>query len=262
MEIDFDRAHPARMYDYLLGGRTNFDADREAADRALGANPTLRVAARENRAFLLRVVDHVARSGVRQFVDVGTGIPIEGNNTHDVAQAVRSDARVVYVDNDPIVLAHAKALLAGDPDGRTAYIDGDLRDPGSIVEHPAFVETLRLDEPVALLLVAILHFVADDEDPASILRELTKRLPSGSRMVISHATADFDPVRWAGTVRAYADAGITVRPRSRSEIEALFEGWEIEEPGLLVLSDWRPAPGAEPVDPILASCYGAVARKL
>ncbi|MFE3204329.1 SAM-dependent methyltransferase [Embleya sp. NPDC059237] len=260
LEIGIERAHPARMYDYYLGGRTNFDPDREAAEAALAAFPTLRTTAEENRGFLLRAVEHLARSGIRQFVDVGSGIPVAGRNTHDAAQAVRAQARVLYVDNDPIVLAHAQALLTSGPRGRTAYLNADPRRPETILEHPEFVRSVDFDEPVAMLLVAILHFVADHQDPLDLLRRLTRRLPSGSRLVIAHVTGDYDPKGWAGLVRAYADAGITVRPRSRAEVAELLDGWDVEAPGVVPVSRWHPT--AEPsAEPALVSCYGAVARK-
>ncbi|MFI6582890.1 SAM-dependent methyltransferase [Embleya sp. NPDC050493] len=260
LEIGINRAHPARMYDYYLGGTTNFDPDREAADAALTAFPTLRTTARENRAFLLRAVEHLARSGIRNFVDMDTGIPAPGRNTHHVAQAIRDDARVVYVDNDPIVLTLAQALLTSGPRGSTAYINADLRRPESITQHPELTRTPTTDEPVALLLVAILHFIPDDQNPLDLLRRLTGRLPSGSRPVISHATDDYDPQGWAGLVRAYADAGITVRPRSLHEVADLLGDREIEEPGVVPVSQWRPT-GETHTDPALVSCYGAVARK-
>ncbi|WP_406292223.1 SAM-dependent methyltransferase [Embleya sp. NBC_00896] len=260
LEIDFDRAHPARMNDYYLGGSTNFDVDRDAAERALASVPTLRTAARENRAFLLRAVEHLARSGVRQFVDIGTGIPIDGRNTHDVAQRVDPSARVVYVDDDPIVLAHAGALLTSGPQGRTAYIDANVGDPVAILAHSGFVDTVRPDEPVAVLLAAFPHFVADGQDPAALVAAFAGRLPSGSRLLISHVTADFDPAGWAGVVDAYARAGITVRPRTREQVRALLSGWEIEDPGVRVVSEWLPDPGLASVDAAAVSTYGAIAR--
>ncbi|NUU21295.1 MAG: SAM-dependent methyltransferase [Streptomycetaceae bacterium] len=262
-EIDVTRAHTARMYDYYLGGKTNFPADRAAAERALAAFPHGRVTARENRAFLLRLVRHLAGLGVTQFLDIGTGIPIEGRNTHDVAQDVTPDARVVYVDNDPIVLTHARALLAGNASGATAYIDADVHNPESILEHPTLAATLDMDRPLAVLLIAVLHFVPDEDKPLDILARLTDRLPSGSYLGLSHVTADFDPVGWHGMIDTYRKSGIPAQTRSRAELGGLVpEGWETVDPGVEVVSLWRPDDDdTERPDPAQVSCYGVLARK-
>ncbi|WP_436774978.1 SAM-dependent methyltransferase [Yinghuangia sp. YIM S09857] len=260
--VDVSRAHSARMYDFYLGGKTNFPPDRAAAEQALAAFPYVRVTAQENRAFLLRLVRHLAGLGITQFLDIGTGIPIEGRNTHDAAQAVAPESRVVYVDNDPIVLAHARALLSGSPTGATAYIDADGRDPESILGHPTFASTLDLDRPVAVLMMAVLHFVPDEDKPAEILRRLTDRLPSGSYLGLSHATPDYDPVGWAAIEEAYHKSGIAGQTRSRAAFTALVpDGWEITEPGVVDVSDWKPDPGAAPQDPVQVSCYGLLAHK-
>ncbi|MDI2129604.1 SAM-dependent methyltransferase [Yinghuangia seranimata] len=261
--IDTSKPHSARIYDYLLGGKTNFAPDREAAEQTLAAVPHASIAARANRAFLLRAVDHLARTGVRQFLDIGTGIPIEGRNTHDAAQAVAPESRVVYVDNDPIVLAHARALLSSHADGATAYIDADARDPEAILAHSALSETLDLDQPLAVLMLAVLHFFPDDDKPADVLQRLTDRLPAGSHLVLSHLTGDFDPVTTGGGVTVYRKSGIPMQVRSRTELAALLpDGWEPLEPGVELVSHWRAEDGADLPDPSEIGCYGLVARKL
>ncbi|MYS81562.1 SAM-dependent methyltransferase [Embleya scabrispora] len=261
-EVDTGKPHSARIYNYFLGGKSNFPVDREAAEKTLAAVPNARTAARANRAFLLRAVEHLGRLGIRQFLDIGTGIPIEGRNTHDAAQRIAPDSRVVYVDNDPIVLAHARALLSSHPDGATAYIDADVHDPDAILADPALTETLDLDRPLALLLIAILHFVPDENKPTDILRRLTDRLPSGSYLAISHLTGDFDPVATSGGVAAYRNAGIPMQVRSRAEVAALVpEGWELLDPGVDLVSHWRPDPGVELPDPVTIGCYGMLVRK-
>ena len=177
--IDTTVPHPARRYNYWLGGKDNFQADRESGDAMAAAFPTIRTSALENRRFLQRAVGYLAReAGIRQFLDIGTGIPT-ANNTHEVAQAVAPESRVVYVDNDPIVLAHARALLTSSPEGATAYIDADLRDPEKILAHPELQRTIDLSQPVGLMLVAVLHFVPDGDDPYALVRRLLDALPAG-----------------------------------------------------------------------------------
>src|ERR1700757_72816 len=201
-EIDTSRPHPARIYDYGLGGKNHFAVDREVADKAMAAMPTGRTAARENRAFLGRVVRYLAgEAGVRQFLDIGTGLPTTGN-VHEVAQKIAPESRVVYVDNDPLVLAHARALLTSAPEGRTAYIDADLRDPAAILSDPAVRETLDFGQPIALMLVAVLHFITEDAEAAEIVATLLDALPSGSYFVASHATAEHTPAAVGTVARA------------------------------------------------------------
>ena len=263
-ELRTDRPHPARVYDYLLGGKDNFEADREAARKGLSANPDSRIPPRENRLFLRRAVRFLAEQGIDQFLDIGTGIP-SAPNVHHVAQRVDARARVVYVDNDPIVLAHARALLTGHPDGRTEYLDADLRDVDSILRSAVLKETLDLDRPVALLLFAILHFVGDQDDPGAIVERLLGALPSGSYLALSHLTGDFRPEAWAQVTEVYRRQGVTMRVRSRPEIERFFAGLEMVDPGLCVLPAWRPGLGDPPEEPVPSdaqvSVYGAVARK-
>ncbi|MFI6583116.1 SAM-dependent methyltransferase [Embleya sp. NPDC050493] len=261
-EIDTSTPHPARMYDYYLGGKDNFAADRIAAEQVMAAAPGAADSARGNRAFLRRSVRLLAESGVRQFLDIGTGIPAAGN-THEIAQAVRPDARVAYLDNDPIVLVHARALMTGDERGRLTYIQGDLRDGGALARIPEVREVLDFDEPIALMLLAILHFVRDSDDPAAIVAELRDALPTGSYLVLSHASADFDPARANSGAQVYDRATAPVVLRSHAEVEQLFAGFELLAPGLVNLPRWRPdSREAGEYDPDLVWLYGGVARKL
>jgi hypothetical protein len=259
-----DRPHPARVYDYLLGGKDNFAADREAAHKGLQANPDSRIPPRENRLFLRRAVRFLAEQGIDQFLDIGTGIP-SAPNVHHIAQEVNPRARIVYVDNDPIVLAHARALLTSHPDGKTDYIDADLRDIDTILGSASLTGTLDLDRPVGLLLIAILHFVGDEHDPWTIVERLLAALPSGSYLALSHLTGDFRPEAWEQVTEVYRKQGVTMKVRSRPQIERFFTGLEMIDPGLQVLPAWRPELG-EPADQppptdAQVSVYGGVARK-
>jgi len=261
-DLHTDRPHPARVYDYLLGGTHNFPADRAAAEQGLRGNPHGRIPPRENRAFLRRVVRYlVGEAGIRQFLDIGTGIPTPPN-VHQVAQEVEPRARVVYIDNDPMVRTLAGELLAGDPRGRTEYLEADLRDADAVLASPRLRETLDLGEPVGLLLFAILHFVGDDDDPYGIVRRLLDALPTGSYLALSHLTGDFDPAAWAGVTEIYRRSGVTMRVRSRPDIERFFTGLDLIEPGVQVLPAWRPDPdaGEAPSDAQVA-VYGGLARK-
>jgi SAM-dependent methyltransferase len=263
-ELRTDRPHPARVYDYLLGGKDNFAADREAARRGLQANPDSRIPPRENRLFLRRAVRFLAEQGIDQFLDIGTGIP-SAPNVHHVAQQTDPRARVVYVDNDPIVLAHARALLTGHPAGRTEYIDADLRDVDTILGSAALKDALDLGRPVGLLLFAILHFVGDEHDPWNIVERLLGALPPGSYLALSHLTGDFRPEAWAQVAEVYRRQGVTMKVRSRPEIERFFTGLELVDPGLCILPAWRPELGEATGEPLPSdaqvSVYGAVARK-
>ncbi len=258
--IDVTRPHPARRYNYCLGGKDNFQADRDAAEAIAAVFPHIRTAARENRAFMQRAVSFLAReAGIRQFLDIGTGLPT-ANNVHDVAQSIAPESRIVYVDNDPLVLTHARALLTSSDEGATAYIDADVRNPDRILLDPAVQDTLDLSQPVALLLVAILHFVEDDDDPYGIVQKLFTALPAGSYLVLSHAT--FDPLD-PETIAAMnaVNEGITPKfcPRTFSEVSRFFDGLDLLEPGIVSVSDWRAAPGPRPTA-AEATGYGAVAR--
>ncbi|GAA3038877.1 SAM-dependent methyltransferase [Streptomyces glomeratus] len=234
-EIDTSRPHPARIYDYLLGGKDNYAVDQQAGDELAAAAPEVRMGLRANRDFLRRAVRHVVSGGVRQILDIGTGLPTSPN-VHEVAHEVAPDVRVAYVDNDPIVKAHADALLGGL--GATGVVLGDLRDPRAIVGHPGVREVIDFGEPVALLLVAVLHFLTDAERPGQVVATLRDALPAGSFLVLSHATGDFADRSDAQAV--YNKATATLNLRSRAEVERFFTGFELLEPGLAQVPFWRP----------------------
>ncbi|MER7767219.1 SAM-dependent methyltransferase [Kitasatospora sp. NPDC096140] len=255
-----DIPHPARMYDYYLGGKDNFPADRAAAEKALAANPEFRSTARANRGFLTRAVRCVAELGIDQFLDVGTGIPTVGN-THEIARAADPGARVVYVDNDPIVLSHARALMAGPGHGRTTVIRADLRQPAALLDAVRAVELLDLSRPVGLVLAAVLHFLRDEDEPYRAVTTLLDALPSGSHLVLSHGTADFIPAVVRDRVTGvYDKATAPLVGRTRAEVRTFLDGLDLLDPGVVTVPLWRPdtapAPGADRV-----SMYGAVARK-
>ena len=237
--IDTSTAHPARVYDYWLGGKDNFAADREAAELALQAYPQLAEAVQSNRAFLARAVRYLTgEAGVRQFLDIGTGIPA-ANNTHQVAQQEVPDSRIVYVDNDPIVLLHARALLKSAPQGACDYIQADLRDPDEILARAA--KTLDFSKPVALMLLAILQFIGDSEDPYGLVSRLVAALPSGSYLVLAHPTDDFNPNRQGESIQRYNErVADQATLRGHDETARFFEGLELVEPGLVTSSKWQP----------------------
>ena len=233
--IDTGKPHTARIYDYYLGGRDNFAADRRTAERAMQSWPAVRTAVRENRAFLGRAVRFlVAEAGIRQFLDIGTGLP-SANNVHEVAQELVPSCRVVYVDNDPIVLAHARAMLTSSPEGRTAYIQADLREPENILDDPVTRQTLDFTQPIALVLVAVLHFVPDSDGPRRIVDMLLDALPSGSYLVASHVTPEHDPVGVSGLERTYQASGLPAQARVASDFaEVAFRGLDLVDPGLVL----------------------------
>jgi S-adenosyl methyltransferase len=262
LKIDTSKPHAARMYDYLLGGKDHFAVDRQTAERAIAAIPTGRTAARENRAFLGRAVRYlVAEAGIRQFLDIGTGLP-SANNVHEVAQAAAPESRVVYVDNDPIVLTHARALLTSTPEGRSAYIEADLCEPDRILAAPAIAETLDLTKPVALMLVGILHFIPDEANPARAVTTLVDALPRGSYLAASHGAPEFNPEGSAAWSRTYRDSGVPFQLRTADDFaELAFGGLEFVDPGLVVVSDWQPeGPGPRPL-PGEVGIVGGVAKK-
>ncbi|MEV5341705.1 SAM-dependent methyltransferase [Streptomyces sp. NPDC052676] len=260
IRIDTAKPHPARMYDWYLGGKDNYPVDEEMGRQMLALDPRVPVMARVNRAFMHRATRWLVGQGVRQFLDVGTGIPTEPN-LHQIAQGIAPDTRVVYCDNDPIVLAHAAALLRGTPEGATEYLQADARDPDAILEGAGKV--LDLDRPVALCLVALLHFVSDEDGAHDLVRRLMAELPSGSHLVITHATADFTPEESAAATAKLKAAGVTLALRSRAEFTRFFDGLDLVDPGVAVVNEWRPELG-EPVpgeeDGVIPG-YGAVGRK-
>jgi hypothetical protein len=259
LSFDISVAHPARVYDYWLGGKDNYEADREAAEQVIAANPGVLPGVRANRAFLRRAVEHlVTEAGVRQFLDIGTGLPTV-ENTHEVAQASAPDARIVYVDNDPIVLAHARALLTSTPEGATAYVHADAREPGKILGEAAAV--LDLGQPVAVMALMVLQYIPDADDPRQIMQTIMEAMPSGSYLVVSDTTRDINTQQVAeSTARLNQRMGGTRQiRRSREEIAAFFDGLDFIDPGLVPLPHWRtitPAPSSSAV-----AAYAGVARK-
>ncbi|MEV0847875.1 SAM-dependent methyltransferase [Streptomyces sp. NPDC049954] len=231
--VDTSTPHPARVYDYFLGGKDNYPVDQELAERlATGAQRGALV----NREFMHRAVAHLARCGIDQFLDIGTGIPTEPN-LHQIAQGLVPHARVLYVDNDPIVLRHGQALLSSSPQGATDFLLADVREPAGILAHAARV--LDLNRPVGLSLVALLHFVRDEEDPWALARVLLDALAPGSYLVLSHGTADFLPPEVAQRITGtYQDGGIALCPRSLAEVTRFFDGLEVEEPGIVRAPEW------------------------
>ena len=256
-ELDLDRPNAARMYDYYLGGSHNFAVDRELAAKALEAWPDVPRAAQANRAFLRRAVRFLAGQGVRQFLDIGSGIPTVGN-VHEVAQDAAPGARVVYVDTDPVAVTHSRAILADDP--LTAVVESDGRDPATLLADPAVTGLLDLGRPVGLLMVAMLHFVPDAQDPRSVVAGYAGRLAPGSWLVVSHASTDTAPGA-AIMEKLYEQTASPVRMRSRAEVGALLADIDLVEPGVEFLPAWRPDhPDDVGGDATWASGYGAVGR--
>jgi SAM-dependent methyltransferase len=257
--IDTTTPNVARIYDYLLGGKDNFAADREAAKRLTDAIPDVAAIARDNRSFLGRVVRYlIIEGGIRQFLDLGSGLPTQAN-VHELAQGVAPDARVVYVDNDSVVASHGRALLAsGDQVG---MVFGDLRDPASILRHPDVLGLLDLARPVAVLCTSTLHFIADEAEPHKIIAEYRDRLAPGSYLAITHGTLEEDP---AGEGQAaegvYRQASSQLHVRPPADVLRFFEGFELVEPGLAWITEWRPEPGTAPTGR-QHSMRGGVGRK-
>ena len=257
--------NPARIYDYLLGGKDNFPADRDVAEQLLAIAPVARDVVGDNRAFLRRAVRFLtSEAGIRQFIDLGSGLPTQGN-VHEVAQADAADARVVYVDNDAMVVTHSRALLAGD---NTVAVQADLREPERILAHPEVRQLIDFDQPVALLLMAILHFVPDDEDPYGIVARLRDALPAGSYLAISHGTRDIparpdmspEEMTEMGTKveRLYQLTTASLVTRTHAEVERFFDGLDLLDPGVVEIQRWRPD-GRRPMLP--GGFYGGVGRK-
>jgi len=250
---------PARMWNYWLGGKDNFAADRAAAERVLEAMPTMPLIARAARLFLVEAVHRLAgEHGVRQFLDIGTGLPV-ADNTHQIAQRAAPESRIVYVDYDPIVLTHARALLTSSPEGRTDYIQADLRDVAAILDGAA--RTLDFSQPIAVVLIAVLHFIEDAEDPYRIMTRLMDAMPSGSYLVIGHAASDIDAAASAELTRRYNQlSSATITPRDRDQVTRFFEGLELLPPGVVPLSQWNLASDINPTVGGLVG-YCAIARK-
>ena len=263
-EVDLrtDRAHGARIYDYILGGKDNYAVDRAAAQATVQVWPALPVHMRANREFMHRAARYlVGECGIDQFLDIGTGIPTSPN-LHEVVQEVRPEARVVYTDNDPIVLAHARALMSSGARGRTAYLDSDLRDPEAILAAPQLRETLDPDRPIALMLIAVVHFIEDDDEALAVTRRIIDALPPGSYVATTIATDDFAPEMLARVRQTYLDHGETLRWRDRATAERFLEGLELVEPGLVQMHKWRPdCDTYDAVPEADIAMYGAVGRK-
>jgi trans-aconitate methyltransferase len=259
VSLDTSVPHIARVYDYWLGGKDNFTADRVVAERVIATLPEIRLSVRAQRAFLGRVVHYLAaEAGIRQFLDIGTGLPA-ANNTHEVAQRVAPQCRVVYVDNDPIVLLHARSLLASRPEGQTAYVDADLRDLGTILARAT--ETLDLGHPVAVMLLGVLHCVPDEDEPVTLVARLMEAMAPGSYLAISHPASDVATEQMATSMRAYNDqAPVPLTARSHAEVSRFFAGLDLVEPGVVQLHRWRAGTGAPGTARDLPN-YGALARK-
>ena len=237
--IDTTKAHPARIYDCLLGGKDHFEVDRQAAEVVIKALPGAEDMVRENRAFLGRAVRHLTEAGITQFLDIGTGIPGPGN-TGAVARSVYPEARVVYVDYDPVVAVHSRALLAGADPALTAIVVADVRDPASILDNAAVREVLDFDRPIAVLMVALLHFIKPEEDAPGIVAAFRDALPPGSAVVISHGTDGGDPQTSAEARKGWDNATSQFTVRDREDITALFDGLDLVEPGVVNVPLWRP----------------------
>ncbi|SEG57035.1 S-adenosyl methyltransferase [Actinacidiphila yanglinensis] len=260
--IDTKNPHPARVYDYILGGKDYYPPDREAGDAMVEVWPAIVPHMLENRKFMHRATRYLAQEvGIRQFVDIGTGIPTRPN-VHEVAQSIAPDARVVYVDNDPIVLTLSAGLSSSTPEGRTEYIEADMRDPAAILESPQFRETIDLGQPVGLTIIAIVHLIMDEDDPVGIVRRLLDPLPSGSYLAMSIGTADFAPEEVGRVNAEYTARGMPMRLRDRTEAQGYFEGLELVDPGITQVHRWRPDDAVDPeVRDEQIAMYGAVARK-
>lgn len=257
LDIDITVPNPARVYDFLLGGKDNFEADRITARAGISAFPNIVESARASRAFLVRVVHYLAMAGIRQFLDIGTGLP-SGNNVHEVAQSIVPTSRIVYVDNDPVVLRHAQALLTSRPEGVTRYVQADIRDPEKILREAG--ETLDFSQPVGVLLLGILHFLRDDREAVDIIDTLMGATPSGSYLGICHLTADFYPemTEMAGRVNE-RQPHVPLILRNRAQVARFFDGLQLVPPGLVQCSRWRPGSECEAAAP--AALWGGVARR-
>jgi S-adenosyl methyltransferase len=260
-EADFDTtvAHPARVWDYLLGGKDNFAADRTAGEQLLRIMPEMGLVARGGREFLARAVHFLAaEAGIRQFLDIGTGLPT-AENTHEVAQRAAPESRIVYVDNDPIVLTHARALLTSDPRGETAYISADIRDTETILREAT--QILDFTQPVAVMLLAVLHFIPDSDDPHGIVARLMQAVPPGSYLVVSHASSDIMvPTVEAGAEIYNEHSAVSINLRTEQQVARFFDGLELVPPGMTPLGHWRTGGVNVGTLPLLPT-YTAVGRK-
>jgi hypothetical protein len=251
--LNTGQPHSARIWNYLLGGKDNFESDRAAADAVLAQMPEIRTFAVAGRGFLKRAISFLAgEAGIRQFLDIGTGLPT-ANNTHDLAQAIAPDAKIVYVDNDPLVLVHARALLTSHPDGTTSYLDADVRDPEKILHAAA--DHLDFSRPVAVIMIGILGHIPDADNPAAIVRTIVDALPSGSYLVINDSITT--PVN-DSAIETAQSKGANYHLRTVEQITGFFDGLDLVEPGVISTPRWRPAPGETPEE---IAVYCGIARK-
>jgi hypothetical protein len=261
VDLHIDQAHSARIYDVMLGGKDNYGPDRAAAAAIIEAAPNLPISVRANRRFMTRTAHYLAADlGMRQFLDVGTGLPTSPN-LHEVVQEVAPESRVIYVDNDPIVLVHARALLTSKPEGRTAYLDADVHRPEAILTSPQLQETLDLSRPVAVSLLAILQFVLDDDEARRITATLMEPLVPGSVLAVSTVTTDSSPDEASRGVSSYRSSGVPARSRTKAEVEALFDGLELLDPGVVLVHRWRPDELDRAISDEQVFMYGGIAVK-
>jgi hypothetical protein len=261
MPVDLNASvpHSARIYDYLLGGKDNFEADRAAAAEIVKSAPSLPISMRTNRQYMVRVAHYLAADrGIRQFLDIGTGLPTSPN-LHEVVQRVEPASKIVYVDNDPIVLVHARALLTSTPEGATAYLDADLRDVEAILGSPQVKQSLDMTRPVSVSLIAVLQFIPDDDEVHRIIDGLMAPFPPGSTLAISAVTAE-NPRAVAGSA-AYRARGISSKARTQEQITAMFRGLDLVEPGVVLVNQWRPDPSLPAVLDADVHMAGGVAVK-
>ncbi|MEU4564003.1 SAM-dependent methyltransferase [Actinoplanes sp. NPDC023936] len=256
--VDEKTVSPARRWNYWLGGKDHFQVDRESGDRIAAAYPAVRTAAQQGRAFHNRAIRYLAgEAGIRQFLDIGTGLPAP-DNTHEVAQSLHPASKVVYVDNDPMVLAHARALMSG---GSTTFVHGDLNEPGAILTADELRDTLDLSRPVAILLIAVLHFIPDDDKARAVVRELVDAAVPGSYLVATNSTKDFVPPHVAAVYDQMLAAGqVDAWPRDKDTFASFFDGLELVDPGAVAISEWRPGSGDHPAAAEV-SMYGAIGLK-
>ncbi|MFJ4152686.1 SAM-dependent methyltransferase [Streptomyces galbus] len=261
-DLGQDRAHSARMYDYYLGGKTNYAVDREAAQAVIQVFPAIEMTARVNRTYMHRAARYLAGQGLRQFIDLGTGIPT-APNLHQVVQEQVPDATVVYADNDPIVLVYADELLDSTPEGTTCYIEADVTAPDKLLEAVEASGVIDFGRPVALSLHAVLHFVPDEQDPYSIVTRLLQELAPGSFLSLTHCTGDFEPQAWEAIVETYRQRGTPAQVRSHAEVLRFFGDLELVDPGLVVAHHWPAGPHGTPqeVTDGQVSLYAGVGRK-
>ncbi|CAO5236012.1 SAM-dependent methyltransferase [Frankia sp. AgKG'84/4] len=261
LDLRTDVPHSARVYDHILGGKENFPVDRAAAAEIVRHWPNLPTSMRANRQFMARLAQVLAAEyGLRQFLDIGTGLPTPPN-LHEVVQRVAPESRILYVDNDPIVLVHARALLTSTPAGRTAYLDADLTDPDAVLASEQLRDTLDLSRPVAVSLIAVVHFIGDDDVVRDIITRLMRPLAPGSILALSTCTADSAPEEVRVGVAAYNASGIPLVARTKAQVEALFDGLDLIDPGVVLAHHWHPDAAASATDDAHVHMYGAIARK-